>query len=175
MNGKFLLRHFIYTLLLLACAGQVTAQTQDTPPDPRLMQMEKMRFDAMIRKDTFTLSRLLADDLVFINTNGVVDSKSSFLKNIASGFVEYKYILPERSTTRVEGNFGWVYGKANIRFRVAAINMTFDQYISFINLYRLNRNQWTLVAAQNAKVNNDVPDFSKPPPQVQKSIQPLIY
>jgi hypothetical protein len=90
--------------------------------------------------------------------------------------VVYKYILPEKSITRVEGDFGWVYGKANIRFKVASINMTIDQYVSFINFYRYFRNQWLLVACQNAKVNTDIPDFNKPPaPQVKKSIQPAIY
>ncbi|HEY4156053.1 MAG TPA: nuclear transport factor 2 family protein [Puia sp.] len=138
--------------------------------------MEKMRFDAMIRQDTITLSRLLANDLIFIHTNGVVDSKSSLLKSIAARTVIYQFILPEKSTTRVEGNFGWVYGKANIRFKVASINMIIDQYISFINFYRLIHDQWLLVACENAKINTDIPDFGKPlQPQVKKSIQPIIY
>jgi hypothetical protein len=173
MNVNTLLRNLLCLVVLLTGADSVLAQEI---PDPQLMAMEKRRFEAMVSRDTFALSRLLADDLVFIHTNGVVDTKSSLLKSIAQGSVEYKFILPEKSSTRVEGNFGWVYGKANIRFWVASINMTIDQYISFINFYRLTRNQWLLVAAQNAKVNTDIPDFNKPPvPQAQKSIQPLIY
>ena len=173
MNAKPLLLSFIYSFILLA--GFVTVKAQPVP-DPRLIAMEKMRFDAMIRQDTTTLSRILANDLIYINTNGVVDDKSSLLKSIATGSVVYKFILPERSTTRIDGNFGWVYGKANVRFKVASINMIIDQYISFINFYRLIHDQWLLVACQNAKVNTDIPDFSKPPePQVKKSIQPTIY
>lgn len=173
MNAKPLLLNFIYSFILLA--GFVTVKAQPVP-DPRLIAMEKMRFDAMIRQDTTTLSRILANDLIYINTNGVVDDKSSLLKSIATGSVVYKFILPERSTTRIDGNFGWVYGKANVRFKVASINMIIDQYISFINFYRLIHDQWLLVACQNAKVNTDIPDFNKPPePQVKKSIQPAIY
>jgi len=173
MNAMSLLLRFNYSFILLT--GFVTVKAQAVP-DPRLIAMEKMRFEAMIRQDTTTLSRILANDLIYINTNGVVDDKSSLLKSIATGSVVYKFILPERSTTRIDGNFGWVYGKANIRFKVASINMIIDQYISFINFYRLIHDQWLLVACQNAKVNTDIPDFSKPPePQVKKSIQPSIY
>ena len=174
MNVKSLLLNFpILLVLLTGLSGRVHAQDI---PDQRLMAMEKMRFDAMIRQDTVTLSRILANDLIYIHTNGVIDDKRSLLKSIASGSVVYKYILPEKSITRVEGDFGWVYGKANIRFKVASINMTIDQYVSFINFYRYFRNQWLLVACQNAKVNTDIPDFNKPPaPQIKKSIQPAIY
>jgi hypothetical protein len=174
MNVKSILLNFSCLFILLT--GVVRGSHAQSLPDPGLIAMEKMRFDAMIRQDTVTLSRILANDLIYIHTNGVIDDKTSLLKSIASGSVVYKYILPEKSITRVEGNFGWVYGKANIRFKVASINMTIDQYISFINFYRYFRNQWLLVACQNAKVNTDIPDFNKPPaPQVKKSIQPAIY
>jgi|GEM_PF-503690 len=174
MNVKSILLNFSCLFILLT--GIVWGSHAQSLPDPGLIAMEKMRFDAMIRQDTVTLSRILANDLIYIHTNGVIDDKTSLLKSIASGSVVYKYILPEKSITRVEGNFGWVYGKANIRFKVASINMTIDQYISFINFYRYFRNQWLLVACQNAKVNTDIPDFNKPPaPQVKKSIQPAIY
>jgi hypothetical protein len=174
MNVKSFLLNFSWLFIVFAgIAGNACAQSV---PDQGLIAMEKMRFDAMIRRDTATLSRILANDLIYIHTNGVIDNKTSLLKSIAAGSVVYKYILPEKSTTRVEGNFGWVYGKANIRFKVASINMTIDQYISFINFYRYFRNQWMLVACQNAKVNTDIPDFNTPPaPQVKKSIQPAIY
>lgn len=173
MNTKSLLFKFFYSFILLTGSVLVKAQTI---PDQRLIAMEKLRFDAMIRQDTVTLSRILAKDLIYIHTNGVIDDKSSLLKSIASRAIVYQYILPEISITRVEGNFGWVYGKANIRFKVASINMIIDQYISFINFYRFIHDQWLLVACQNAKVNTDIPDFNKPPePQVKKSIQPSIY
>ncbi|HZK62594.1 MAG TPA: nuclear transport factor 2 family protein [Puia sp.] len=141
----------------------------------KLLAMEKMRSDALTSRDTTTLSKLLADDLIFIHTNGVIENKSSLLKSIATGSLVYLFILPETSTATVEGNVGWVYGKANIRFKVASINMTIDQYISFINFYRLIHDQWQLVACQNAKVSKDNPYFIDPQPQVKKSVQPAIY
>lgn len=139
MNAKSLLLNFSCLLILLTgYTGGILAQSV---PDQRLISMEKMRFSAMIQRDTVALSGMLANDLIYIHTNGVIEDKTSFLKSIASGSVVYKYILPEKSVTRIEGNFGWVYGKANIRFKVASINMTIDQYISFINFYRYFRNQ----------------------------------
>jgi hypothetical protein len=74
MNVKSLLLGFPLLLVLLTgLSGRVHAQDI---PDQRLMAMEKMRFDAMIRQDTVTLSRILANDLIYIHTNGVIDYKS---------------------------------------------------------------------------------------------------
>jgi hypothetical protein len=173
MNRRTALLNFFFTFILVA--GTIAGYGQSAPKQ-KLLELEKMRFDALTKQDTVALSRLLADDLVFVHTNGVIDNKSSLLKNIATGALVYLFILPEKSTAVVEGNFGWVYGKANIRFKVASINMTIDQYISFMNFYRLIHNEWQLVAAQNARVNTDDPYFIKPkPPQVQKSAQPSVY
>src|SRR6185437_15596184 len=173
MSAKTPWLRFICVSMLLTVAFAADAQSTARQ---KLLAMEKMRFDALTSRDTTTLSRLLADDLIFMHTNGVIENKSSLLKSIATGSLIYLFILPETSTATVDGNIGWVYGKANIRFKVASINMTIDQYISFINFYRYFRNQWLLVACQNAKVNTDIPDFNKPPaPQVKKSIQPAIY
>lgn len=163
---------FFYAFLLLAVAFPATAQLA---AKQKLLAMEKMRFDALTSRDTTALARLLADDLVFMHSNGVIENKSSLLKSIGTGSLIYLFILPETSTATVEGNVGWVYGKANIRFRVASINMIIDQYISFINFYRLIHDQWQLVACQNARVNKENPYFTDPQPQVKKSIQPSIY
>ena len=173
MNTKTFLLKFFYSLILLTGTFAVDAQSAG---NQKLISMEKMRYEALTKQDTTTLSRLLAEDLVYIHTNGVVDNKSSLLKNIASGAIVYLFILPEKSIARIEGNFGWVYGTANIRFKVASINMTIDQYISFFDFYRFIHEQWQLVACQNARVNTDNPYFIKPQePQVKKSVQPSIY
>ncbi|MDP4129527.1 MAG: nuclear transport factor 2 family protein [Bacteroidota bacterium] len=157
-------------LLMVAFAADAQSAAKQ-----KLLAMEKMRFDALTNRDTTTLSRLLADDLIFMHTNGVIENKSSLLKSIATGSLIYLFILPETSTATVDGNIGWVYGKANIRFKVASINMTIDQYISFINFYRLIHDQWQLVACQNARVSKDNPYFVDPQPQVKKNVQPFIY
>jgi len=172
MNAKTLCLKFIYASILVTIAFAADAQSA---AKQKLLAMEKMRSDALTSRDTTTLSKLLADDLIFIHTNGVIENKSSLLKSIATGSLVYLFILPETSTATVEGNVGWVYGKANIRFKVASINMTIDQYISFINFYRLIHDQWQLVACQNAKVSKDNPYFIDPQPQVKKSVQPAIY
>jgi hypothetical protein len=170
MIAKTVLFKFCCSFLMVT--GSLIASAQLSPRE-KLMGLEKTRYEALTNRDTTTLSRILADDLVYIHTNGVVDDKSSLLRNIATGALEYLFILPEKSTATIEGNFGWVYGKANIRFRVADINLTVDQYISFIDFYRLAHNQWQLVACQNARLNKENPYFIKPP--VKESIQPNIY
>jgi hypothetical protein len=172
MNAKIFRLIFFFVALLMTRA--LAAGAQSTARE-KLLAMEKKRFDALTSRDTTALSRLLSDDLIFMHTNGVIDTKSSLLKSISTGSLIYLFILPETTTCTIDGNVGWVYGKANIRFKVASINMTIDQYISFINFYRLIHDEWQLVACQNARVSKENPYFTDPQPQVKKNVQPFIY
>ena len=54
--------------------------------------------------------------------------------------IVYLFILPEKVTATVEGTCMDLW-KVNIRFRLASMVDT-DQYVSFVEVYRLNRYQW---------------------------------
>jgi hypothetical protein len=50
-----------------------------------------------------------------------------------------------------------------------------DQYISFVEVYRLNKNQWQMVLCQNARIENNAPYFNNAIPQVKTGSVPSIY
>jgi hypothetical protein len=148
------------------------AQTVDSK---KLIALEKRRFDAMKMRDTTQLSALLSDSLTYIHSSGVIDNKSSFLKDIASGRIVYLFILPEKVTAVIDGNYGWIYGRANIRFKLASMVGTIDQYVSFIEVYHLNRYQWQMVLCHNARIEKDAPYINNNVPQVISGDMPAIY
>ena len=49
-----------------------------------VLQLEKDRFKAMISKDSIKLDQVLADDLLYIHSNGIIDSKETFIKRLVS-------------------------------------------------------------------------------------------
>ena len=128
--------------ILLLCCLRMQAQTDDRP---RLIALEKRRIEAMTHRDTTMLSGLLADSLIYIHSSGVIDNKSSFLKDIGSGRITYLFILPEKVTASIDGNYAWIYGRANVRFKLASMTGNIDQYISFVEVYQHKRYQWQLV------------------------------
>jgi hypothetical protein len=148
------------------------AQTEDSK---KLISLEKSRFDAMVHKDTALLKILLADSLTFIHSSGVIDSKISFLKDIGSGRITYMFIIPEKLTATIDGNYAWIFGRANVRFKLAVMTTVIDQYISFVEVYRLYKNQWQMVLCQNARIENNAPYFNNTVPQVKSGSVPSIY
>ena len=168
---KFYPAHVLTGLLLVLCAG-LRAQTDEKP---RLIALEKKRFDAMTRRDTIQLSVLLADSLIFIHSSGVIDNKKSFIKDISSGHISYLFIYPEKVTAVVDGNWGWIYGRANIRFKLSTMTTTIDQYVSFVEVYQYARNQWQMVLCQNARIEKDAPWYNNMVPQVKTGSVPSIY
>jgi hypothetical protein len=172
MKPKKFSRIFIFSCLLLTCASGLHAQGDDRP---RLIALEKRRFEAMIRHDTTQLSGLLADSLIYIHSSGIIDNKCSFLKDIASGHVTYLFIYPEKVTAVVDGNYGWVYGRANIRFKLANMTVNIDQYVSFVEVYHLKRYQWQMVLCHNASIEKNAPYFNNNIPQIKSGSMPAIY
>ena len=172
MNPIKFLRVFAYICFILLCTPRLHAQSEDSK---RLIAVEKRHFDAMKLRDTTQLSALLADDLTYIHSSGVIDTKTSFMKDIASGRIVYLFILPEKVTATVDGNYGWIYGRANIRFKLASMVGNIDQYVSFVEVYRLNHYQWQMVLCHNARIERDAPYFNNSIPQIKSGDMPAIY
>jgi Domain of unknown function (DUF4440) len=172
MKSTKFLRTFIYGTFILAFSAKLRAQTED---GKRLIALEKRRFDAMVHQDTTLLKALLADSLTFIHSSGVIDNKNSFLKDIGSGRITYMFIIPEKVTATVDGNYAWIFGRANVRFKLAVMTSVIDQYISFVEVYRLYRNQWQMVLCHNARIENNAPYFNNSVPQVKSGSIPSIY
>jgi hypothetical protein len=172
MKSKKLLRIFIFTLIILISGRPLFAQSEESK---RLIAIQRRHFDAMIHRDTALLSSLLADSLTYIHSSGVIDNKISFMKDIASGRITYLFILPEKVTATVDGNYGWIYGRANIRFKLASMIGTIDQYVSFVEVYRLKKYQWEMIICHNARIEPNAPYVNIFVPQVQGGSVPSIY
>jgi hypothetical protein len=172
MKRKKFPRIFIYICTLLMFTCRLQAQSEDSK---RLIALEKRRFDAMVHRDTTLLSTLLADSLTYIHSSGVIDNKISFLKDIASARIVYLFILPEKVTATIDGNYAWIFGRANVRFKLASMIGTIDQYISFVEVYRLKRYQWQMILCHNARIESNAPYFNSTVPQVKAGSVPSIY
>jgi Domain of unknown function (DUF4440) len=172
MKQKKFFCTFLPACFLLICSLQLYAQADDRP---RLIALEKRRIEAMTHRDTTMLSGLLADSLIYIHSSGVIDNKTSFLKDIASGRITYLFILTEKVTASIDGNYAWIYGRANVRFKLASMTGNIDQYISFVEVYVHKRYQWQLILCHNARIESNAPYFNNTVPQVKEGEVPSIY
>jgi len=172
MKLKIVLPIFTLIGVLLLWSSAIRAQTDDKQ---RLIALEKRRFDAMTRRDTALLATLLGDSLIYIHSSGIIDSKPSFLKDLSSGHITYLFIYPEKVTASVDGNYGWIYGRANIRFKLSTMTNPIDQYVSFVEVYYLKRYPWQMILCQHARIEKDAPWYNNMVPQVKGGLVPSIY
>ncbi len=78
-----------------------------------ILALEDQRFEAMIAQDFATLDALIADDLRFVHSNGVVEDKAEFLRKLREGERRYLRYAAITREIRQEGGFSFVFGEAD--------------------------------------------------------------
>ena len=84
-------------------------------PAEKVIALEKQRFAAMIARDTVFLQRVLANDLLYSHTNGMVDTKASFIRSIGSGALQYQQMELEDVVSRAYSNTVVLNGRMTVR------------------------------------------------------------
>ena len=120
-------------------------------PAEKVIALEKQRFTAMIARDTVFLQRVLANDLLYSHTNGMVDTKASFIRSIGSGTLQYQQMELEDVVSRAYSNTVVLSGRMTIK--VLYNGHVLEMKIKYLDVYRQNGKDWQLVAWQSAKLN----------------------
>jgi ketosteroid isomerase-like protein len=137
------MRLFLVLLLTaLACLAQDKAA---------ILALDKQWSDAIIKGDTTTLDKLLADDLVYAHATGIVDTKTSYLAKIKERRQVYKSF--EQHTPLVN-----IYKDSAVTFsyvRVTGTNQAgiFDDKVMLIHFWVKQNNSWRLAAHQTTKID----------------------
>jgi ketosteroid isomerase-like protein len=82
--------------------------------DAPAVEADRARFEAQVKADVATLEKLLAPELTYVHSSGVLDSKDGYIGAIKSGKTKYKAIVPEEVTARTFGDVTIVNGKAAV-------------------------------------------------------------
>lgn len=134
-------------LLLLALPFFATAQSG---VDQQILDTEQRRFDTMVRKDTAALRDLLSDDLVYIHSNTMTESKSAHLASIGSGKIVYEKMTREQAKVRR-------YGKTALSNGVVQVKVSLDGKpvelrLMYTATYLKKRGAWRLVNWQSTRI-----------------------
>jgi hypothetical protein len=105
----------LLTTCLLLLVGHCVAQS---PRHNLLKSLDKQRFTAQIQKDSLTLNRLMADDLLYTHSSGVVETKKQFIHSVASGRWNYQAIEADSVTVRFYGPVAILTGRARVTLLV---------------------------------------------------------
>ena len=142
MNNFFLL---IY--LFVGLSIELVAQN---PIVNEIQKLENQRFKAQIEKDSLTLKRILADDLIYTHSSAIVESKQEYINSIMKNRWDYREIVVEKNQVRVYKNTAIVNGIAKIT--IAQNDKLIEIRMSYTDVY-IKRKQWQMVSWQSTRIN----------------------
>ncbi len=94
-----------WIILILALTVSVSAQDDSANVSSKIVAMEKAWNQAFKLRDTKAIDALLDDDIVLVNDDGSLQSKSAFLKIVRdSKSSDEEQVTPESINVRVVGD-----------------------------------------------------------------------
>jgi peptidylprolyl isomerase len=121
---NFLKRTLSIALLVLVAASPIFAQTKNSVPgqersrNPRIIveselkKLEREWFDAVVKGDSETLKRILADDFSALNDDGTFINKAKMIEMLQAGLIKLDEIKTDEFNLRLYGNTAVVTGRA---------------------------------------------------------------
>lgn len=96
-------------------------------------------------KDTATMARILADDLIMITPNGSRIGKADILKNMTSPSQQIKTTKVDKADVRLVGNAALVFAEAS--FVTVDNGKEVTGRTSYLDIYEKRNGRWVAIAA----------------------------
>ncbi|MFN0216907.1 MAG: nuclear transport factor 2 family protein [Saprospiraceae bacterium] len=115
----------------------------------KVLDVEFRRFEAMTKADTAMLRDMLSEDLVYVHSNALKESKAEHIAHISMGKLVYKKIDRQEAKLRFYGKTALVNGIVNVQ---GILNgNAFEIRLLYSAVYRKKGKRWLLVNWQSTK------------------------
>lgn len=138
-------------LASLALLFVFQAFAEENPKLAAIQAADKARVAAMQSPDREKLSAIFSDELRYAHSNGIVDTKTSFIDILTTGKTKYVgYDYEEQSFTFPAPGIALMSGRAHVRAVTATGEM--DSVLSFLAVWGEEGGQWRFLAWQSCKL-----------------------
>ena len=141
------------TGLILVFVPGLSAQSQATQllqQEGNLRRDEGHRFAAMVAKDTATIGRYLADELVYTHSNALFETRAGHLAAIATRKTVYEAIGPVEMSYRFVA--GVAIGVGLVTSKGTIGGTPFDVSLRVTTVHVERNGRWQLLAWQSTRV-----------------------
>jgi hypothetical protein len=146
MNRK----SFLSRVLLGLAAMMVVPLLAAEPPVISALRADKARLAAMMSGNGEALARLMSDQLRFVHSDGRVESKADYVKNLLAGDTAYADVkTSELETTQVANDVVVVIGVQEMRKRLGTEWSAIK--LRYLAVWRNESGTWRMVAWQSAR------------------------
>jgi ketosteroid isomerase-like protein len=117
-----------------------------------VLQADEARAKALVENDVAALERLLGDDLTYVHSNGMLDSKESYIGALRSGRTRYLTMDMSDVTARAFGDVGLINAKFDARVKVGDNEV--HPVARVLIVYAKRDGRWQLVAWESTSIAN---------------------
>lgn len=115
-----------------------------------VLALHQKKFDWLETKQVDSLSKLMSDDMLYIHSNGWIESKADLLENQRTGKLNYKKITVENASPRQYDKTVIVQGIG--RFEAEMDGNAFDIKLNYTEVYAYQDGKWKLVSRHACKL-----------------------
>lgn len=116
----------------------------------KILQTELRRFEAMTQKDTVVLKQLLSEDLIYIHSNSLQESKGTHIGTIAAGTMVYQKMNRGKVQVRRYGKLALTNGDVQVQGLLKGA--PFEVHLAYTAVYKKKKKTWQLVNWQSTRI-----------------------
>ena len=115
-----------------------------------VLRADEARVEALLANDFAALEQLLADDLTYVHSNGMLDTKESFLGSLRAGNSRYLSMDMSDVTVRALGDTGVINARFNARVQVRDREVNPQPRVLIV--YAKRDGRWQMIAWQSTPI-----------------------
>ncbi len=112
-----------------------------------ILQAETERFGMMTTKDIVGLKKVLAEELTYVHSTGMFETKEQFIESLRTNKILYKSIQARDVVVRVYGSTGMVTGIAAVKAWTKGKDV--EMQVRYTEVYVKKDGIWQLVGWQS--------------------------
>ena len=141
----------ILLFIFLCISGPLSVSAQNAAPLEALQSADDARVAAMCSADAQKLGDIFSDALRYAHSNGIVDTKASFVDVLLSGKTKYTRIdYQERNFSFPAPGIALMTGRAQVKVSISAAES--DVALSFLAVWREENGHWRFLAWQSCRL-----------------------
>jgi len=138
----------IHLLSLSALLFVVRASAADVSAVDAVLRIDQSRLQAMMAGDGAALGRVFSDDVLFVHSDGRLETKTDYIKNLTAGDTAYADVRTGNVQAReISAGVVVLVGEQHMRKKLGAAWATQD--LRFMSVWRRERDGWRMVAWQS--------------------------
>jgi ketosteroid isomerase-like protein len=115
-----------------------------------VLDLDRQRFDAQVKKDTARLNQLLAEDLIYVHSSAQIEDKRAFVGNVGKAHWDYRSAKLEDTRVRVYGNTAIITGKGTLEMFNEGKMITLR--LLYTDVYVKRKGKWQMVSWQSTRL-----------------------